>query len=105
MNEPTLAELREMAQDDIAWIGDIDTPLKLVLEAFLTLTDPTPLTAEHCREAGLPSLLGRTFANGGPLLDATILADFRGPEPLLDLWNPTVGQLRLALLKENRDGE
>lgn len=98
MTEPTLTDLRETA-----WMivdCDIADNRIALAKAFLSLTDQTPLTAEHCREAGCSGCggenkrwdFGRNYA-------------WMSDNPDMHIENPTVGQLRLALLQENRDGE
>lgn len=96
----TQDELRDIADDNVeSWC--IPEGVREVLADYLRLTDPTPLTAEHCRAAGMGEAIGDVaFSNGTTLKDTTVFADFREPESLLDAWNPTVGMLNLALAQE-----
>ncbi len=100
---PTLTEMRETARMIVDC--DIADNRIALARAFLTLTDPTPLTAEHCREAGfetMPCLVGIELLH--PSLPVLFGDDCIGLA-ILKIHSPTVGQLRLALLQENRDGE
>lgn len=110
MTEPTLTDLREIAQTIEAGWPEVEPPrLRQLANAFLTLTDPTPLTAEHCREAGLDAHEideYHTVWRVSPYEELAIY-ETQNAEHDFDMSCPraTVGQLRLALLQENRDGE
>lgn len=102
MTEPTLPELREMARRTITRRHH-ESEEGMLATAFLALTDPEPLTDEHCRESGLE--LDRVCK--------AVFVDHNANESLM-VWtdlsemavkHPTRGQLLLALSQENRDGE
>lgn len=110
MTEPTLTINRQLAKEAVEYlrasIHDSDSfhekiYLRIV-EQYLTLTDPTPLAAEHCREAGMNERTGRFIGKENVLVN---LAYPGGMAASIKMYEPTVGQLRLALLQENRDGE
>jgi len=117
MPEPTLKELREIANRlldeidaeiardriegfDANFTSPTVEPRIAVLQAFLSLTDPTPLDAEHCREEGLGNSgaankrwdFGRNYV-------------WLSDTPDMHIEHPTRGQLRLALMRENSDDE
>lgn len=108
MTEPTLTELREMA---VKLVEEKQMcPCKLcrntngraVIDAFLSLTDQTPLTAEHCREAEINERTGRFIGKENTLVTLAHPGDMAAS---IKVYEPTRGQLLLALLQENRDGE
>lgn len=107
MTEPTLTELRAHANMLNRWLNgepfdrrEFEIAMSLLAQSFLSLTDPTPLTAEMCSEAGLE--LDRVCK--------AVFVDDNVNESLM-VWTdlsematkrPTLGMLRLALLQENR---
>lgn len=101
MTEPTLTELRETARMIVDC--DIADNRIALAKAFLSLTDPTPLTAEHCREAGLEldRVCKAAFVDDNANESLMVWTDLSE----MATKQPTLGQLRLALLPENRDGE
>jgi hypothetical protein len=99
MTEPTLTELRGLAEHlkgeappGCAW--------RALIDAFLSLTDPAPLTADQCREAGC-----RGCGGENKRWDFGRNYVWMSDSPDMHIENPTLGQLRLALLQEDRDGE
>lgn len=126
MTEPTLTELREIANrlldeidveivaDGIEGFGANFTsptvePRIAVLQAFLALTDPEPLNAEHCRAQGLYGNEIDEYHTTWRMSPHEKLAVYetQNAEHDFDMSCPraTVGQLRLALLQENQNGE
>jgi len=111
MTEPTLTINRQLAPEAAEHLRrhvhenepSHEKVYLRIIEQYLSLTDQTPLTVEHCREAGW---IRKSYAGE----DATekwkpATVDFFPVYGTLTIENPTLGQLRLALLQENRDGE
>jgi hypothetical protein len=102
MTEPTLAELRRVSQSILdGYPGADPAELRQLAKSYLALTDPEPLTAEHCQEAGMSPLV----ENSTDLECAAALFCMCNSEetPHLEVIHPSVGTLRLALLQENRE--
>lgn len=106
MTEPTLTDLRETARMIVDC--DIADNLIALARAFLSLTDTTPLNVIKAQALGLE----QDEENEHEYIDGdnptSMLAVMMGRDHTaisLTVGEPTVGQLRLALLQENRDGE
>lgn len=99
MTEPTLTELREIAlmivDCDIA-----DNRIALA-NAFLSLTDQTPLNVIQTQALGLE----QDVDANNPTSMLVVMMGRDHPAISMNIGDPTVGQLRLALLQENRNGE
>lgn len=112
MNEPTLTFNRQLAKESVEclrasirereWFHE--KIYLRIIEQYITLTDPTPLTAEHCREAGGTDMGDILVVPGVGWLTGGVDRPIR-IGPAFCTMNPAVGQLRLALLKDNPDGE
>lgn len=109
MTEPTLTINRQLAQEAAENLRRQVHPVEpsaekvylRIIEQYLALTDPEPLTAEHCprdwvRDAVFQSV---TSPDGGTQFD------YHGGQRYLTVCEATLGQLNLELLKEKRDGE
>lgn len=108
MTEPTLTELRAHADMLSRWLNgepfdrrEFENAMSLLAQSFISLTDQTPLTAEHCREAGIDESSLMYFITPRGAIFAC-----EDDEPgAADLPYATAGTMRLALLQENSDGE
>lgn len=98
MTEPTLSELREIAirgtrgrltQTEVEWLS----------AGLLRLTDTTPLTAEHCRAAGMVE-----YDDGAAIGYQSRGVDVRVMRTI-EVEFPTVGMLNLALMQEQEGSE
>ncbi len=102
MTEPTLKDLREIAESCMRSYPT-SRIVRDVAKAFLALTDPTPLTAEHCREAGLEldRICKAAFVDDNANESLMVWTDLSE----MATKRPTLGILRLALLRENSDDQ
>ncbi len=93
MTQPTIAELRAMAERERTQaMFDGHAATVMIIDAFLRYTDDRPLTAGDCRLAGMIPMDG---TSNDLECDAAIWCECG--EPCVELLHPTVGQLNLAL--------
>lgn len=93
MTKPTIAELRALAQRERTQaMFDGHAATVMIIDQWLRYTDDRPLTLDDCMAAGMTPM-----ADAGGDLECRAAIWCVCGEPCLELLQPTVGHLNMAL--------
>lgn len=118
MPEPTLTELREIADELVqhcdlvakktGGLSMVEEYGRRVATAFLSLTDQTPLNVIQTQALGLEQddeNEHEYIEADNPTSMLTVMMGRDHTAVSMNIGDPTLGMLRLALMQERRDGE